>query len=284
MISHMIFRQAECLSNPPVGGSIEMGLKGWLTVQNLGKKPRTRQFNEEIIATIRKHLPDLERQSERITQEEVTDFCTKVDGYCPSRWNAMLSAMKSLTAHAKILKRKKIRFRSFIPPTKDQFARLLEECDKLPRSHAGHIVRFMVLTGLRICEARALRWEHVNCARIYVPSSVSKNGVGRSIPFLPGVAETVAKLKAVSPDKVLPKDSFRTGLKKACERAGIASLSYHCFRHMFATNCIEAGVDLPTVARWLGHSDGGALLARMYFHLLDGHSLEMAKRVTVTIG
>jgi len=30
-------------------------------------------------------------------------------------------------------------------------------------------------------------------------------------------------------------------------------------RHLFATRCIESGVDIPTVSRWLGHKDGGAL-------------------------
>jgi len=29
-------------------------------------------------------------------------------------------------------------------------------------------------------------------------------------------------------------------------------------RHLFATRCIENGVDIPTVSRWLGHQDGGA--------------------------
>jgi hypothetical protein len=28
---------------------------------------------------------------------------------------------------------------------------------------------------------------------------------------------------------------------------------------LFATRCIESGVDIPTVSRWLGHKDGGAL-------------------------
>ena len=26
-----------------------------------------------------------------------------------------------------------------------------------------------------------------------------------------------------------------------------------------ATRCIEAGIDIPTVSRWLGHQDGGVL-------------------------
>jgi hypothetical protein len=50
---------------------------------------------------------------------------------------------------------------------------------------------------------------------------------------------------------------------------------------MFATRCIESAVDIPTAARWLGHQDGGALLGRVYFHLADAHSREMAGRVKI---
>ncbi|MHB8523566.1 MAG: hypothetical protein ACYDH9_22810 [Limisphaerales bacterium] len=50
------------------------------------------------------------------------------------------------------------------------------------------------------------------------------------------------------------------------------------FRHFFATTCIESGVDIPTISRWLGHSDGGALAMRVYGHLRQEHSFAMIKR------
>jgi site-specific recombinase XerD len=51
-------------------------------------------------------------------------------------------------------------------------------------------------------------------------------------------------------------------------------------RHLFATFCIEAGIDIPSVSKWLGHSDGGALAMRVYGHLRREHSQLMASRVT----
>ena len=42
---------------------------------------------------------------------------------------------------------------------------------------------------------------------------------------------------------------------------------------------IESGVDIPTVSRWLGHRDGGALAMKVYGHLRDQHSVAMAQRV-----
>jgi hypothetical protein len=38
-------------------------------------------------------------------------------------------------------------------------------------------------------------------------------------------------------------------------------------------------VDIPTISRWLGHGDGGALAMRVYGHLQVEHSLAMIKRV-----
>jgi hypothetical protein len=42
---------------------------------------------------------------------------------------------------------------------------------------------------------------------------------------------------------------------------------------------IESGVDIPTVARWLGHKDGGALAMKTYGHLRNEHSQQMAQKV-----
>jgi hypothetical protein len=49
---------------------------------------------------------------------------------------------------------------------------------------------------------------------------------------------------------------------------------------MFAITCIEAGVDIPTVARWLGHKGGGALAMKVYGHLRYEHSAAQIKKVT----
>ncbi len=51
------------------------------------------------------------------------------------------------------------------------------------------------------------------------------------------------------------------------------------FRHFLATRCIESGVDIPTVSRWLGHKDGGALAMRIYGHLRQKHSFAAIKKV-----
>jgi integrase len=68
-------------------------------------------------------------------------------------------------------------------------------------------------------------------------------------------------------------------LARACKELGIPNLTHHDLRHLFATRCIESGVDIPTVSRWLGHKDGGALAMKTYGHLRNEHSQAMAQKV-----
>jgi integrase len=71
-------------------------------------------------------------------------------------------------------------------------------------------------------------------------------------------------------------------MNRAAKEVGMARITHHDLRHLFATRCIESGVDVPTVSRWLGHKDGGVLAMKVYGHLRDAHSNEMAKLVSFT--
>lgn len=260
--------------------TVGVKLTDWLAVQNLGKKERTQQFNGQIVATIKKHWVGLDRCLSDISERDIIDFAGKVNSFCPSRWNAIVSAMRSVTEKARILKRRRLRFREFQPPTKEQFARLLEECDKLPKSKAGLVVRLLSMTGLRFCELRKLRWENVQSDCLYITAAVSKSGKPRTVPFLPGLKEVLDGLKNDS-EFVVPHPNFRRALVKACQRAGVGHFSYHSFRHLFITRCIQCGMDIPTLARIVGHQDGGSLLSKMYFHLCPEHAHAMVQKVVI---
>jgi integrase len=68
-------------------------------------------------------------------------------------------------------------------------------------------------------------------------------------------------------------------MRRAAGNLGIPHLRHHDLRHLFASTCIESGVDIPTVSRWLGHKDGGALAMKVYGHLRQEHSALQAQRV-----
>jgi site-specific recombinase XerD len=83
---------------------------------------------------------------------------------------------------------------------------------------------------------------------------------------------------------MFPKNNWRTKSPLAplgCGRVelAVARLTRHFLRHLFARRSGESGIDIPTLARWLGHSDGGMLALKIYGHLRREHSQSMAAKV-----
>lgn len=68
-------------------------------------------------------------------------------------------------------------------------------------------------------------------------------------------------------------------MDRAARLAGMQRITHHDLRHFFATICIESGVHIPTVSRWLGHKDAGVLAMRTYGHLRREHSIAQAQKV-----
>ena len=81
-------------------------------------------------------------------------------------------------------------------------------------------------------------------------------------------------------ERILKHASARKCLETACRKLGFPRFTRHGLRHFFATSAIESGVDIPTVSRWLGHKDGGALAMKVYGHLREAHSDAMVAQVS----
>jgi hypothetical protein len=41
-----------------------------------------------------------------------------------------------------------------------------------------------------------------------------------------------------------------------------------------------SGIDYMTIARWVGHQDGGVLIGKVYGHLADNHPKRMASQLS----
>jgi site-specific recombinase XerD len=80
--------------------------------------------------------------------------------------------------------------------------------------------------------------------------------------------------------RVYALDTAKQALGTCCKRLGFPQWGHHAMRHFFCSNAIEAGIDFKVIADWLGHRDGGILVAKTYGHLRAEHSAAMAQKMT----
>lgn len=194
------------------------------------------------------------------------------------------------------IRRRKIRQAAIVIPTREQFQQLIAairgsdgRADSQRKAAPGaDLIELLAYSGARLGEATALRWRDINFATGTVTitggEGGTKNSESRTIPMTDALRELLTRLheeRHPAPDDAIsPIKDAKTTLRKACKRLSLPPFSHHDFRHMFATTCIEAGVDIPTVSRWLGHKDGGALAMKVYGHLRDEHSAAQIKKVS----
>jgi integrase len=84
------------------------------------------------------------------------------------------------------------------------------------------------------------------------------------------------RVRLVAGEPLFRYRTFQRSLDRACAVVGIPRLTHYDLRHFFCTRCLECGVQIPVLAAWMGHSDGGALLLRTYAHVRNEHGAEQA--------
>lgn len=201
-----------------------------------------------------------------------------------------------LSNPAKDIKRRKVIQQPIVIPTREQFRNLIAQIrasdgragSQRKAKNGADLVELLAYSGCRIHEAVSIRWADVdfdkNSVRITGGERGTKNHEARTIPMTDALRSLLERLK--SEREIKPEDfvsqinSAKKCLQTACRKLEYPQFTHHDFRHFFATTCIEAGVDIPTVSRWLGHKDGGALAMRVYGHLRQEHSSTMVRRVT----
>jgi integrase len=144
----------------------------------------------------------------------------------------------------------------------------------------------LAYTGCRLDESRWVLWEHVDRKLGGVeilgdPETSTKSTALRRVPIirplaaLPDELERNPRILRTKERRqgnfVLAVTEYQKAIDRACDKLNIQSFTHHDLRYLFATGWVESGVDIPTVSRWLGHQDGGALAMRTYGHLRDEH-------------
>lgn len=194
---------------------------------------------------------------------------------------------------ARILKRLKIRQVKPVIPTKDEFASLISELRTIQHNNtknAADLCELLAYSGCRLREGTSITWGEIDFKKkqftVTGGETGTKNHETRTIPLFPALEAFLQRLLDEMPnppkkDATISKiESAKTAMMNACKKLGLPNFTHHHLRHFFCSNAIEAGIDFKAIAGWLGHKDGGLLVAKTYGHLRDEHSAEMAKRMT----
>ncbi len=272
-------------------------------------KPKTKEYYEYRLKALLKSWPGLKQQDVRkITKSDCLDWAAKFrPGVSPSSFNHTIVLLRHVFEigveagarydnPARFIKASAARPTQLRLPEPDQFAAFVKEVESDGKGycrHSANLVRFLAYGGFRIHEARNIKWGDVDFKRqkIVVRGDAETGlkgrvaGEVREVPMIPDMREFLERLRQDRPDEpddapVMRVRECQKAIDRAAKAIGMARITHHDLRHLFATRCIESGVDIPTVSRWLGHKDGGALAMRTYGHLRDQHSTDMAQRVT----
>lgn len=288
------------------GLNFEEVAQRWMVITAHTLKPRSAQRREECIRQIAPFFAGVSIRN--IGRQHCERWLTERGvKRAPMTMNRELELMRAVFTYAvkrglilknpaeDIARRRLVQARIQIP-TREQFKNLIAairesdgRLDSQQKAKSGaDLVELLAYSGLRLGEATALRWADVdfekNTITVTGGEAGTKNHESRIIPMTAACNALLQGLRAernpqLSDPVSLIKDAKKC-LQTACRRLAYPHFSHHDFRHFFATTCIESGVDIPTVSRWLGHKDGGALAMRVYGHLRQEHSFAAIKRVS----
>ena len=301
-------REAAASNNDGSRGQMTFGdcVKLFLDQTNSSNllKPKSKIYRTEAIDSIKKSWPGIEtRDVRQISVTQCETWAAKLSGnYSPSRYNGVLGVFRKVFEvaiesgalyrnPAQKIKRAKVLLPHLDLPDFAQFELFVKEIESAngrDSKKCADMVRFLAFGGFRLSEARNITWNDCDFKKdeIVVRGDMetgTKNWSIRRVPMIPEMRQFLERLQKQNPGEkdrpVLPIKECLQAMTRAAKVIGMTRITHHHLRHLFATRCIESGVDIPTVSRWLGHRDGGALAMRVYGHLRQQHSVAMAQKV-----
>jgi integrase len=272
-------------------------------------KPKTKAYHKERLDAFFKSWPEIKpKLIKDITKAECIGWRNRFAAeYSATSFNHTLGIVRQIVeigieAGARRdnpFKAKEVKRLSEVPkplrlPEAEQFEKFVKEIAGGGGGQSkpcAELVQFLAFGGFRITEAKYITWADCDFTRGKVivrgPESGLKGrhaGERREVPMIPDMRRLLEGLRASrlnesATTSVMRVHECQKAMDRAAKKVEMSRITHHDLRHLFATRCIESGVDIPTVARWLGHKDGGALAMKVYGHLRDQHSTEMAQKV-----
>jgi integrase len=273
-------------------------------------KPATKHYWHQIVDALLASWPGLVdtkmvRITESLTRNWAAAYQPKVSA---TRYNNTVDCFRAICAvaikedvirdnPAAGLGKVKVRAKALELPSREQFRTLVTSVRSAGAwcsQQCGDLIEFLAFSGCRLSEAGFITWKDVDleAGTIWIhgnPATGTKNWDRRQIPIIPALERLLIDLrdnprqvrdpKRSDGNYVLAITECQKAIDTASQKLNLKRFTHHSLRHLHATIAVESGVDVPTVARWLGHKDGGTLAMKTYGHLRNEHSLAMAKKV-----
>ena len=142
---------------------------------------------------------------------------------------------------------------------------------------------FSCLTGLRISDIQKLLWSEILpasdggwCMRL----RTEKTETETTLPISDEALELCGERDEGKVFKKLERSMINYPLKKWVREAGITKhITFHCFRHTFATLQIALGTDIYTVSKMLTHKN--VATTQIYADLVSAKKRESANRISL---
>ena len=189
--------------------------------------------------------------------------------YSPATVNRYCSALRrmlTLACQENKIDRHPMKGLKFLPePMKDRFftdEELLHLQQLLP-AHEWRAVALALGTGMRLSEQLGLKWSQIDWDSKTATLPMTKSGRVRRVPLSQEVLGILREQFSESPhvfphprDPLQPADVRETSkwFRDRLKQAGIGGASWHVLRHSFASRLLQAGADIVTVSKLLGHS------------------------------
>jgi site-specific recombinase XerD len=135
--------------------------------------------------------------------------------------------------------------------------------------------------GLRLSEAAHLKIPDIDSQRMMLRVARGKGNKERQVPLSPRLLTELRTywlkyrpsdflFPGKTPDRPYADTSIQKAIKKSAALAGIKKRVHpHVLRHSYATGLLEAGVDLLTISRLLGHASFTTTM--VYLHCRREH-------------
>lgn len=244
------------------GSTLRQGYNRLQVLERLCKAlgdPLARKLNAEDFASYRRRRID-EGLSENSANRE------------QSYLSAVYSELEKLGVwkHGnplKMVRKIKIQARELSYLTDDQVDRLLDALDQADNPHVRTIALVCLATGCRWSEAEGLTIRQIHGNKIQFART--KSGKTRAVPIAPELADELRR-RAQQGGRIFGAsvDAFSNAL----QRAGIelpSGQKTHVLRHTFASHFMQAGGNILTLQRILGHSN--VTVTMQYAHLAPDH-------------